>query len=178
MRSKLTSLTLTSNCRKENLKNTFSCRNIFQIFLNFWHDLNKWLFYVFASEVWLQHHPAIPPFLLSLMKLLGGGLQSGVALVRTPISFRSWAMVSVGDGGFLVRPMLWLFLSGLLMPHRSGEIPETGSLCSMVTHYTHYTLHGPGSFNLDLIGLSLLAKKWGPTLTLLVRDMPRGSRFF
>ncbi len=40
-------------------------------------------------------------------------------------------------------------------------------------------LHGPGSFNLDLIGLMLLVQKWGPTLPSLVCDMlcsSRGSR--
>jgi hypothetical protein len=41
---------------------TYSCRNIFQIFLNFWHDVKKWHFDIhfdgFSSEVQPQRNPA------------------------------------------------------------------------------------------------------------------------
>ncbi len=88
----------------------------------------------------------------------GIGPQSGAAPVNIPISFRSWAVESVGGGGFTVRPVLSLFLSGPLAPHRSGHVPETGSLYSAVTHHSRYSLHRLGSFNLDLIGGQLLVR--------------------
>ncbi len=56
------------------LLNTYSCRNVFQIFLNYWHYLKKLFFDlhfdVVSSEVHLRRHPATPPpFLLVLLLL-------------------------------------------------------------------------------------------------------------
>ncbi len=107
----------------------------------------------------------------------GYGPKSGVAPVWIPIGFRSRAVKSAGGGWFTVGPGLTLFLSGLLAPHRSGHVPETGSLYSTITHHTQYSFRGPGSFNLDLIGLLLLVRKWGLVLPHPVRDLPRGSQF-
>ncbi len=70
-----------------------------------------------------------------------------------------------------------LFLNGPLAPHWSGQVPETGSLYSVVTHHTCSPHQEPGSFNLDLISVLLLVRKWGPTLPHLVCDTPCGSRF-
>ncbi len=68
-----------------------------------------------------------------------------------------------GGGVFAVGPGLSLFLSGPL-PHQSGQVSETARLYSAVTHHTRNTLHVPGSSYLDLAGLLLLVRKWGPTL--------------
>jgi hypothetical protein len=91
--------------------------------------------------------------------LPGCGVQSGAATVRIPVSFRSQAVESAGGVGFSVGPILSLFLRGLLVPHRSGQVPKTGSLYSILTNHTHHTFHGLGSCNLDLVGLSLLVQK-------------------
>jgi hypothetical protein len=54
--------------------------------------------------------------------------------------------------------------------------PKSGRLYSLVTHNTCKALHVPGSSCLDLVGLWLLVRKWGPILTHPIRDAPRGSR--
>jgi hypothetical protein len=121
------------------LKNTYSSRNVFQIFLNFWHDLKEWhfdvLFDVFLSEVWLQRHPSDPPFRLVLLLLqttigawevrLGCGLQSSTAPVRIAISFRPWAVESAGGGLGSQSAFLLRFLSGPLVPRTDlGKFPK------------------------------------------------------
>ncbi len=107
----------------------------------------------------------------------GCGLQSSVTPVIMLIGLWSRAVESTRGGRFVVGPVLLLFLSGPLAPHRSGQVPKTGRLNSAVTHQTCNTLHVPGSSYLDLAGLSLLVRKWGPTLPHQVRDAPRDSRF-
>ncbi len=42
------------------------------------------------------------------------------------------------------------------------QVCETGRLYSAVIHHTRSTLHVPGSSYLDIVGLSLLVRKWGP----------------
>jgi hypothetical protein len=76
-------------------------------------------------------------------------------------------------GGWQVfsRAGLLLFPSGSLVPHRSGQVPETGRLYA-VTHHTSNTLHIPRSSYLDLVVLLLLVRKWGPTLPYPVCDVP------
>jgi hypothetical protein len=74
-----------------------------------------------------------------------------MAPVRIPIGFWSYVVESAGVGKFAVRPDLSLFLSGLLAPQRSGRVPKTGRLYSVVTDQ--------GSSHLDLAGLSLLVRK-------------------
>ncbi len=152
-------------------------------FLNLWHDLKEWRFNanfdVFLSEVRQRHHPANPPstrFYYNYRPLEGGRSPAGLwCAVRCGNSqdSRSRAVESAGGVGFSVGPILSIFLHGLLVLHRSGQVPETGSLYSMVTNHTHHTFHGPGSCNLDLVGLSLLVQKWGPTLPHPVCDAPR-----
>jgi hypothetical protein len=90
----------------------------------------------------------------------GRGRQSGLAPVIIQIGF--WARVVESEGPLTL--------------HRSGHVPETG-LYSTVTHHTCYSICGPGSFNLDLIGLPLLDSKWGLVLPHLVCDAPCGSWF-
>ncbi len=162
----------------------YSCRNVFRIFLNFWHDLKKCIFVrspAMAPPCWPPPLPlsftAITDHLRVGEVWLGCGLQSSAALVSILISFQSWAVESVGGGGFAVRPGLSVFLSGPLAPHKSWQVPETGRLYSAVTHHTRNTLHVPGSLYLDLAGFSLLVRKWGPTLRHPVHDAPRGSWF-
>jgi hypothetical protein len=94
---------------QENLLSTFftySCKNVFRIFLKFWHDLKKWRFDVhldiFSSEVgpW-RPLPNPPPFhsVLLLLRITWGGEKSRRAVVHStvrrqskiPISFRSRA---------------------------------------------------------------------------------------
>jgi hypothetical protein len=70
--------------------------------------------------------------------------------------FRVAGRVEYEDGGFAVGPILSLFLSGPLAPHRCGHVPETAGLYSAVTHHTRDSLLRLGSFNLDLIGRPLL----------------------
>ncbi len=140
------------------------------------------LFDIFWSKVWPRCHPADPAdsalFYCYYRPLragevwLGCGPQSGAASVWIPIGFRSWTVESAGGGGFADGPGLSLFLNGPLAPHQSGYVPETGGLYSAVTHHTHYTVRGLGSFNLDLIGLPLLVREWGLVLPHPVRDVP------
>jgi hypothetical protein len=85
--------------------------------------------------------------------------------------------VECRGGRFSVGPDLWLFLSGPLEPHPSGQVPKTCGLYSMVTHHACYSLCGPGSFNLDLISLPLLVRKWGSVLPHPVCEAPHSSWF-
>ncbi len=110
--------------------------------------------------------------------------KSGRAVVRSlgatpviiPIGFQSRAVASEWGGRFAVGLPLSLFLSGPLTPYWSRQVTEIGRLYSTVTHHTRNSRHAPGSSYLSLAGLSLLVRKWGPTLAHLVRDMPRCSR--
>jgi hypothetical protein len=105
------------------------------------------------------------------------GRQSGVAPVRIPTGFRSRAVESVGGGRFAAKPGLLLFLSWLLALHWSSQFSETGRLYSTVTHHTRNTLHVPGSLYLDLVGLSLLVRKWGLAIPHPVCEVPCSSLF-
>ncbi len=107
----------------------------------------------------------------------GCGPHSSMVPVRIPTSFWSQASKSGGGGSFSIGSGLSPFLSEALAPHRSGQMSETGSFSSTVTHHTCYPLHGLGSFNLDLITLSLLVRKWGLILPHPVCEVPCGSRF-
>ncbi len=106
----------------------------------------------------------------------GRGSQYGMAPVKNSNQFLVAGLVECGGGGFSVGPALSLFLSGQQAPNRSGEFSKTGGIYSAVTHHTRYSLPRPGYFNLDLIGLSLLVRKWGLLLPHPVYDAVRGSR--
>ncbi len=100
-----------------------SCRNVFLIFLNFWHDLQKWCFdihfEVFSSEIWMRCNSAqTPPPFRSVLLLLQTTRKTGEILpgfgplsmtmpVRIPINSRSQAMKSVGEAGFQSGPSKW-----------------------------------------------------------------------
>jgi hypothetical protein len=139
----------------------------------------------FSSFTWYfdsVNHPPFQPVLL-LWQTTQGPEKSCQAVVRSPAWHQSehrWISgpgpQRAGGGGFSVGPDLWLFLSGPLATHWSGQVPKTCGLYSAVTHHTRYSLHGPGSFNLDLMSLLLLVRKWGLVLSHPVCDMPRGSR--
>jgi hypothetical protein len=122
---------------------TYSCRNVFRIFLNFWHDLKNWRldvhFDVFSSEVRLRRPLPNPP-----------------PSARFYFVYRPHRVG--GGGGSSVGPALLLFLSVQQAPHQSGEFPETGGLYSAVTHHTRHPLLRPGSLNLYLIGRPLLVR--------------------
>ncbi len=89
-----------------------SCRNVFQIFFNFWHDIKKWCFDihfgVFLSEVRLRFL-LTPPLPLGCNAITdharvgevlpGCGPQLSLAPVRIPNSFWSQAEPSVRGGG-------------------------------------------------------------------------------
>jgi hypothetical protein len=47
----------------------------------------------------------------------------------------------------------------LKAPHRSGQVPEACRLYTAETHHTRFPRHGPGSLDLDLVGLVLLVQK-------------------
>ncbi len=142
---------------------TYSCRNVFRIFLNFWHDLKKWRlnvhFDVFSSEVLPRRslpNPPLPPgFTVYTDHLRPGEVPPGGSSKKFQ-SVSGPGRVECGGGGFSVGRALSLFLSGQQAPHRSGHVPETAGLYSSVTHHTRDSLRRPGSFNLDLIGRPLL----------------------
>ncbi len=74
--SKLTSQTLMSNCRKPLvyfLRNTYSCKNILQIFFNFIVDIKKCFFDVhfngFTYQIWLRRHTSSPQLSFAVHKL-------------------------------------------------------------------------------------------------------------
>ncbi len=155
MRSKLTSPTLTSNCRKTwwvlYLKKCFFLQkhiaNIFLIHTQCQKMTFRCSFYVMTSVVWLQPTP-LPPLhvVFTVVSPPEGGrcpawLWFAVrqAPVRILSSFWSRAMQGVGGVGFLDGPALSLFLNGLLTPHCSGQIIKTGSLYSTVTPIVHAT---------------------------------------
>jgi hypothetical protein len=54
----------------------------------------------------------------------GCGLQSSGVPVRIPVSFWSQSYAECRGGGFSVWPALSIFLSGQLVLHTSGQIPE------------------------------------------------------
>ncbi len=109
--------------------------------------------------------PCWPPPVCSVLTLLHtirGWDKSHQGAVRSPVlasqnsshfpvpgclGCRGWQILS------RARPLL--FLTGQQALHLSGRVPETGGLYSRMTHHTRYLFHGPGSSNLDLIGLSL-----------------------
>jgi hypothetical protein len=168
-----------------------TCRNVFQIFLNFWHDLNKLCFDVhfdvFLSKVrrgaTLLTLP-LPPNFTAITEHPRAwefppdcGPHSSMVPVRIPTGFWSQALKSGGGSRFSIGPGLSPFLSEALAAHRSGQMPKTGSFSSTVTPHTRYPLHGLGSFNLDLIGLLLLVRKWGLILPHPVCEVASGSRF-
>ncbi len=84
---------------------TYSFRNIFQIFLNFWHDLKKWCFDVhfdvFLSEILSRRYSAVFPasdrfYCYYRPPELGRSPDGPRSAVRSgankiPISYRSWA---------------------------------------------------------------------------------------
>jgi hypothetical protein len=108
-----------------------------------------------SLKVRLRCHPT-SPHLLGFMAISdhqrmgkvprGCGPQSSAVLIRIHISFRSWAIQSKGDGGFSVGSDLYLFQSGLMVQHRSGQIPGTRSLYSAVIPAIHMYPSGQGSF--------------------------------
>jgi hypothetical protein len=89
---------------------TYSCRNVFRIFLNFWHDLKKWRlnvhFDVFSSEIRPRRplpNPPLPPGFtvytdhLSAGKVPPGrGPQSGAAPVINSNQFPVAGRVECG----------------------------------------------------------------------------------
>ncbi len=165
--------------------NTHSCRNVFCIFLNLWHDLkNDVLTYIltYFCQKSGQGATLLTPLPLDFAAITdnprvgevppGCGSQSCMAPVRIPISFWSWAMLGrvrrwwVLSWAWPLALSKWTFLSS-----------KTSSLYSTVTHHTRYPLHGSGSFNLDLISLLLFVRKLTPILPHQVFDAPRGSQF-
>jgi hypothetical protein len=70
----------------------------------------------------------------------GCGLQSGAVPVNILISFWSWATYSAG-GWVLSRAGLSLFLSVVMLPHHSGQIPETAALYSTRQILGEVSLH-------------------------------------
>ncbi len=171
--------------------NTYSCRNVYRIFFNFWHDLKKMTFWRIFIRSPAAAPPCHPPPFRSILLLLqttrgrpeGGRSPAGLwSAVRRSASQNTNRFLVPGcgewEGGrFTVGPGLSLFLSGLLVLHWSGQVPETRKLYSTVTHHTRNTLHVPGSLYLHLVGLPLLIRNWGPTLPQMVCDVPRGSQF-
>jgi hypothetical protein len=88
----------------------------------------------------------------------GSGPQYGAAPVKNSNQFPVEGRVECGGR----RALSWahsLSLSNWTAGAASiWGIFQTGGLYSGVTHHTSYSLQRPGSFNLDLIGLSLLVK--------------------
>jgi hypothetical protein len=149
----------------------YSCKNVFQIFLKFWHDLKKWRFDVhfgiFLSEVRPQCPLPNPPLPLGFTAITdhlrlgevppGIGPQYGAAPVKNSNQFPVAGRVECGGRWVLIWALsLSLFLTGQQAPHWSGHVPETAGLYSAGTHHTRDSLHRPGSFNLDLIVQPLL----------------------
>ncbi len=106
----------------------------------------------------------------------GSGPQYGAAPVKNSNQFPVAGRIECGGRRVLSWARSLSLLTGQQALLQSGEFSETGSLYTVVTHHTHYSLRRPGSFNLDLIGLSLWVKKWGLVLPHPVYDLTRGSR--
>jgi hypothetical protein len=74
-----------------------------------------------------------------------------------PIGFQSQAVQSAGGNGFSVRPALSLFLTALLTPHRSGQIPKTKPLYYALPYrrgkFTHCEIKVKTEWSLVLGGL-------------------------
>ncbi len=126
-------LKLQENLLSNFCKNIYSCRNVFWIFLKFWHDLKKCCFHILFDVFFVRSTAAGPPFWPPLASAQfycyyrppkagevrpGWSLQSGAAPVRIPIGFWSWAVESTRDGKFEVGPVLSLLLRGPLASHR------------------------------------------------------------
>jgi hypothetical protein len=75
---------------------------------------------------------------------MGCGLQSGAAQSEFQSVFST--IQSAGGDRFSVKSALSLFLSGLIVPHRSRQIPETVAL-----YYTPNKTKIPGKGNIHLV---------------------------
>ncbi len=147
--------------------------------MTFWRPF--WRIFVRSRAVASPAKP--PPFRSVLLLITWGREKSHRAVVRSTVRRQSKFQSVSGRGPRRVwgeagsqLGALSLFLTEQQAPHRSRELSKTSGLYSAVTHHTHYSLRRPGSFNLDLIGLSLLVNKWGLVLPHPVYEAARGSR--
>ncbi len=135
-------------------KLTYSCRNVLQIFLNFWHDVKKWLFDVhfdfFLSEVGPRRHIADPPFRLVLLsiQITRGREKSRRAVVRSTMRRQSTFQSVSGRGPRRVRGVAGsqpgpLSLSFLLYSWRRTVL---GRFPKPQRSMTHYAKTGRGEF--------------------------------
>jgi hypothetical protein len=134
------------------------------------------------SETRPWHHPAEPPPLLLSFTAITDPLRTGsLAGLWSAVwggasqNTDQFLVPGCGEcrgGRFAVGPGLSLFLSGLLMPHRSVQFPETSRLYSLVTYHTRTcnTLHVPGIFVFRPSWSLAVGQKMRP-----VRDVPCSS---
>jgi hypothetical protein len=127
------------------IKKTYSCRNVFRIFMNFRQDIRKRSFYVhfdvISSKILSWHNPTDPPPFRSVLLLLQttrGWEKSCQAVVcsgasQNSVQFPVPGYAECQSGGFSVRPALLLFPK--TAPHRSGQIPETIALYYTFSKY-------------------------------------------
>ncbi len=126
------------------LKNTYSCRNVFQIFMNLWHDIKNYIMMYFW-HIFVKSPAAVPPcwpppLFRSILLLLQtirrqerscqamvhspAQPQSGFYSVSSPWPCRVWGLWVVS------RAALSLFLNRLLALYWSGKVPKIGSSIS------------------------------------------------
>ncbi len=144
-------------------------------------------FLTYFSSVVRQWRATLPtpPLLLGFTALqtIRGWEKSSWAMVCNPAWHQSeyWSVSGPGlwrvqgGGGFV---MAWsLALSKWTVgAARSGQVSETSRLYSAVTHHTRYTLQIPGSSYLDHVSLSLLIRKWGPSVPFSICEAHCGAR--
>jgi hypothetical protein len=162
---------------------TCSSRNVFQNCLNFWDDIKKWCFYIhfniFLSEVLWRRDSAVFPasnqfYCYYRSPEHGRSPAMPWSTVPSQHSFQFLVLGHVECWGrrVLSRSGLSLFLSVVMLLHRSRQIPKTAALCAKYWERWVYTswMQGqnrmnPGSLWTSQtpieIGLSLwLPKHW------------------
>ncbi len=142
--------------------NVYSCKNVFQIFFNFWCDPKKMMFWCTFWHIFVSSTATVPswqpPPLAQFycfyrpheVAKSPAGLWSTVrhSASQNFNQFPVRGCVECGGWQVFSRPSLSLFLSALLVPHRSGHVPETDRLYCAVTHHTCSPPSWTGIFHL------------------------------
>ncbi len=129
-------------------KNTYSCINVFQIFLNFQQDIKNYvltsiLMYEYVIRSLAAATPCWPLLLLSFTAIkdhprageISPGCGPQCSTSQDSYQFLVSGRIEWGGGGFWVGLALLLFLIGQLVPHHFGKIPETRALCDKLCKY-------------------------------------------
>jgi hypothetical protein len=136
-------------------ENTYSCKNVFWIFLNFRQDVENYILTYYCQKSGHVVTLLTPPLLLGFTAITDHPRVGEVRLwsavwcgaSQHSIQFLVLSCAECAGDGFWVGPALLLFLSGQLGPHRSRQIPET------IVLYVLHTWQILAEVSLDLMNV-------------------------